>query len=130
MKRTSPEKYHPILLPTYHFGQKRRVFDTDYLVSLHRENVHLSTDPISHLTPDTLVTKSGKEYPVEVIVLANGYHTQSFILPMKFINTTRGISLDSAPETGVWRETGPEAYLGALPESRDLTNRMLRPWIS
>jgi cation diffusion facilitator CzcD-associated flavoprotein CzcO len=115
MKRTAPEEYHSILLPTHRLGQKRRVFDTDYLSSLHRENVHLTNDPISHLTPHTLVTKSGKEYPVDVIVLANGFHTQSFILPMKFINTTRGISLDSDPKTGVWRETGPEAYLGDLP---------------
>jgi len=114
MKRTAPEEYHSILLPTYHLGQKRRVFDTDYLASLHRENVHLTSDPISHLTPHTIVTKSGKEYPVDVIVLANGFHTQSFIFPMKFINATRGISLDSAPETGVWRETGPAAYLGDI----------------
>ena len=112
MKRTTPEKYHSILLPKHHLGQKRRVFDASYLTCLNRENVHLTNDPISHLTSRTLVTKSGKEYSADIIILANGFHTQSFILPMKFVNVTRGISLDDAPETGVWRETGPEAFLG------------------
>src|SRR5437762_13734557 len=112
MKRTAPEKYHSILLPKNHLGQKRRVFDTDYLAALNRDNVYLTDDPISHLTPTSLITKSGKEYPADVIILANGFRTQSFILPMKFVNSSRGITLDSSPETGVWRNTGPEAYLG------------------
>jgi cation diffusion facilitator CzcD-associated flavoprotein CzcO len=115
MKRSSPEEYHSILVPTYELGQKRRVFDTDYFASLHRSNVHLTDDPISDITPNSVKTKSGKEYSADVIILANGFHTQSFILPMKFSNVTRGISLDSSSETGVWRETGPEAYLGNPP---------------
>jgi cation diffusion facilitator CzcD-associated flavoprotein CzcO len=112
MKRTAPEKYHSILLPKNHLGQKRRVFDTDYLATLNRDNVHLTNDPISYITPTSLITKSGKEYPADVIILANGFLTQSFIAPMKFVNTSRGITLDSSPETGTWRSTGPEAYLG------------------
>jgi cation diffusion facilitator CzcD-associated flavoprotein CzcO len=112
MKRTTPEKYHSILIPKYRLGQKRRVFDTDYLACLNRENLYLTNDPISHVTPTSVITASGAEYPADIIILANGFHTQSFILPMRFTNATRGISLDSSPETGVWRDTGPEAYLG------------------
>lgn len=114
MKLTTPEKYHSILIPKFDLGQKRRVFDTDYLASLNRSNVHLTNDPISHITSTSIITKSGKEYSADVIILANGFHVQSFILPMKFINTSRGITLDSSPETGAWAKTGPEAYLGTL----------------
>jgi cation diffusion facilitator CzcD-associated flavoprotein CzcO len=132
MKRTTPEKYHSILIPSYHLGQKRRVFDTDYLACLNRENVYLTNDLISHLTPTSVVTASSIEYPADVVILANGFHTQSFILPMRFVNATRGISLDSSPETGVWRDTGPEAYLGKCPLSFECINinRMLRFWLS
>jgi len=127
MKKSTPEKYHSILLPRHHLGQKRRVFDTNYLSTLHRENVLLTNDPISHLTSTSVVTSSGNHYPADIIILANGFHTQSFILPMTFSNTTRGITLDSAHDTGVWRTTGPEAYLGfPLPSSRAKMCRLLR----
>src|SRR5436305_14907097 len=104
MKQSTPEEYHSILLPKFQLGQKRRVFDTDYLVSLHRKNVHLTNDPIISVNQDHVMTASGKSYPADLIVLANGFHTQSFILPMKFVNVSRGISIDSSPVTGVWSE--------------------------
>lgn len=131
MKRMTPEKYHSILIPTYRLGQKRRVFDTDYLASLNRENIHLTDDPISQVTPTSVITASGVEYAADIIILANGFHTRSFILPMRFVNTTRGISLDSSPETGVWRETGPEAYLGKSYFSFECVDiiRMLCSWL-
>jgi cation diffusion facilitator CzcD-associated flavoprotein CzcO len=118
MKRTTPEKYHDILLPKYRLGQKRRVFDTEYLECLHRENVLLTNDLVTRVTPNSVITTSGKEYEADVIILANGFHMKSFIFPMKVVNKTRGLTLDDAPETGVWRESGPQAYLGKLPNSR------------
>lgn len=117
MKRSTPEKYHDILLPKYRLGQKRRVFDTDYLACLNRENVLLTNDPVARVTPNLVVTTSGKEYEADVIILANGFYMQSFIFPMKIVNKSRGLTLDDAPETGVWRETGPNAYLGISPDS-------------
>lgn len=115
MKRTTPEKYHEILIPQYRLGQKRRVFDTEYLQCLHRENVFLTNDLVTRVTPNSVITTSGKEYEADVIILANGFHMQSFIFPMKIVNKSRGLTLDDAPETGVWRESGPRAYLGNSP---------------
>ena len=112
MKRAAPEKYHSILLPRNLVGQKRRVFDSNYLTSLHRENLHLTNDSIVKINPRSITTASGKEYPVDIIISANGFLTRNFHLPMKFVNTTRGITLDTSPETGVWAQTGPEAFLG------------------
>jgi cation diffusion facilitator CzcD-associated flavoprotein CzcO len=114
MKRASPEKYHSILLPSYPLGSKRRVFDTDYLSCLHRENMYLTDDTIVRVTPQGVVGKSGREYPADVIVLANGFQTQKFIQPVRIVNSTRGLSLDDSPDTGVW-QAGPEAYLGSSP---------------
>jgi cation diffusion facilitator CzcD-associated flavoprotein CzcO len=143
MKRTTPEKYHDTILPKYRLGQKRRVFDTEYLQCLHRENVLLTNDLVTRVTPTSVVTTSGKEYEADVIILANGFHMQSFIFPMKIVNKTRGLTLDDAPETGVWRETGPQAYLGTPehlsipaffyetfhPRTLLTLGRMLCPWI-
>ena len=112
MKRCTPEKYHDILIPKYRLGQKRRVFDTDYLACLNRDNVLLTNDLVARVTETSVVTTSGKEFETDVIILANGFHMQSFIFPIKIINKSRGLTLDDSPKTGVWRETGPSAYLG------------------
>jgi len=111
MKRVSPSKYHSIVLPTYPFGSKRRVFDTEYLSCLHKENMYLTDDIAVQVAPKGVIGKSGKEYPADVIVLANGFQTQKFIQPIRIVNFTRGVSLDDDPDTGVWKN-GPEAYLG------------------
>jgi hypothetical protein len=82
------EKYWPLLTPTYEIGCKvcippllqsminfliigiqRRVFDNSkYVKCLQRDNVYLTDDPITALHPHSLLTKSGRKYPADVIV--------------------------------------------------------------
>lgn len=114
MKRAAPEKYHSILLPTYPLGSKRRVFDTDYLACLHNQNMLLTDDTIVKFTARGVVGRSGREYEADVIVLANGFETLKFIQSIRIVNSSRGVSLDDSPDTGVWKN-GPEAYLGTSP---------------
>jgi cation diffusion facilitator CzcD-associated flavoprotein CzcO len=64
----APKEYWDLLKPTYMVGCKRRVFDPGYLGCLHRDNVHLTNDPITKIEPTEVVTKSGKHYPADVIV--------------------------------------------------------------
>jgi hypothetical protein len=47
---------------------QRKILDPGYLEALHRENVHLTDDRIVSLSKGGLVTKSGKQYPADVIV--------------------------------------------------------------
>ncbi|KAJ5745795.1 hypothetical protein N7520_010977 [Penicillium odoratum] len=51
----------------------RRVFDRGYLATLHESNMHLTDDPIMKITTNSIITKSGQEVPVDVILLANGF---------------------------------------------------------
>ena len=115
MKRTAPEEYHSILLPTYPLGSKRRIFDTDYLSCLHYPNMLLTDDTIQQFTATGVVGESGREYEADIIILANGFQTLKFIQPIRIVNSSRGVSLDDSSDTGVWHKTGPEAYLGNPP---------------
>lgn len=78
-------KYWDLLTPKYALGCKvrswretgldqsskspqRKILDPGYLKALHRENVYLTDDRIVSLSKGGLVTKSGKQYPADVIV--------------------------------------------------------------
>ncbi|KAL5362899.1 hypothetical protein BJX96DRAFT_167031 [Aspergillus floccosus] len=79
IKETAPAQYWPLLMPDHEVGCKRRVFDHNgYIMSLNRDNVHLTDDPIVAIYERSVVTKSGTTYPADVIVLANGFALTQF----------------------------------------------------
>ncbi|KAJ5760001.1 hypothetical protein N7520_007157 [Penicillium odoratum] len=52
----------------------RRIFDNaKYIGYLQRNNIHLTDDPIVALRSHSVLTKSGQEYPADVILLATGF---------------------------------------------------------
>lgn len=73
----APAKYRDFLVPNTEIGCKRRVNDTNYLASLHQDNVNLIyDDPIDEIISTGVRTKSGKTIAADAIVLANGFETQ------------------------------------------------------
>ena len=62
-------------------------------------------DEIDHLTEDAVVTKDGTKYHVDVVILATGFESTSFLAPMQ-IDGLAGRSLQKE-----W-ENGAQAYLG------------------
>ncbi|KIM89673.1 hypothetical protein PILCRDRAFT_812480 [Piloderma croceum F 1598] len=80
VEKTAPKEYWDLLKPTYKVGCKRRVFDSGYLRSLHRDNVHLTNDAIVMIQPTEVITESGKHYPADVIILANGFAMADYSL--------------------------------------------------
>ena len=84
IRKHAPAKYVDVLIPKSEIGCKRRVNDTDYLLSLHRENVELvHDDPISEVTEDGVRTRSGRKLTADAIVLATGFETQKMLFPME-----------------------------------------------
>lgn len=75
VEKKAPKEYWPLLKPSYMVGCKRKIYDPNYLVQLHRPNVHLTDDPIIEATETEIITKSGDHYPADVIVVANGFDT-------------------------------------------------------
>ncbi|KAK5625956.1 hypothetical protein RRF57_001672 [Xylaria bambusicola] len=110
IRRTSPEKYHEFLLPKAEIGCKRRVMDTDYLDSLHRDNVELVyKDPIAEIIETGVRTKSGRVVNADAIVLANGFQV---LRPLLTLNVCGENGLTIADH---WKEVSDgsaSAYFG------------------
>lgn len=98
VERTAPKEYWDLLKPKYMLGCKRRVFDPGYLRTLRKPNIHLTDDPITEILPKGVLTKSGKEVPADVIVLATGFNLNSFYLPI--------IGREGATLTSHWEKFG------------------------
>jgi cation diffusion facilitator CzcD-associated flavoprotein CzcO len=92
------------LVPDYPVGGKRILISDDYYQALVRDNVSVVTSPIEHITEDAVVTRDGS-LPVDVLILATGFETTSFLVPMR-IEGLGGRVLEEE-----WRD-GAEAYLG------------------
>ncbi|CZR53582.1 related to flavoprotein involved in K+ transport [Phialocephala subalpina] len=98
VQRTAPGK--EVLGP---FDPKRKILDPGYLEALHRQNVHLTNDKLTSLNKSGVVTGSGKEYPADLIIVANGFN--SFFYEMSVIGR-HGENLDDH-----WKRFGGiEAY--------------------
>jgi cation diffusion facilitator CzcD-associated flavoprotein CzcO len=61
------------LRPTFQFGCKRMLISDDYWPAFERPNVELVTDAITEIRPHAIVTRDGREHPVDAIVLATGF---------------------------------------------------------
>lgn len=93
------------LIPDYPIGAKRVLFSDDYYPALNRKNVELITDNISEIKSNSVITKEGKEIPLDVIIYSTGFQTNPFLMGLD-IKGLGGKSIQKA-----W-EKGAEAYLG------------------
>jgi cation diffusion facilitator CzcD-associated flavoprotein CzcO len=93
------------LIPDYPLGGKRILISDDYYPTLARENVRVVTEPIARIGRDAVVTRDGSAHPADVLILATGFESTSFLAPMK-IEGRDGRALHD-----VWKN-GAEAYLG------------------
>ncbi len=98
-------KLQESLMPDYPFGGKRMLISDDYFPALNRENVELVLSGIDHVTENAIVTKDGRAVPADVIILATGFQSTSFLAPME-IKGVGGRSLNDE-----WHGAA-RAYLG------------------
>ena len=94
---------------TYPYGTKRQPLDTNYFETFNKKNVALvdaSTDgPIEEVTPNG-IRAGGKEYPLDIIVIATGFDAMTGPLKNLGIKGRGGRALVQE-----W-EDGPQTYLG------------------
>jgi cation diffusion facilitator CzcD-associated flavoprotein CzcO len=93
------------LIPDYPIGGKRILISDDYYPALQRENVRVVTEPIERITPGGVVTRDGREQRADVLILATGFESTSFLAPMRIEGA------EGRPLSDAWKE-GAEAYLG------------------
>ena len=107
ISEAAPEQYKRILVPNYEPGCKRRVNTNNYLETLHKPNMHLTTAAVTSIENDVVRTKEGEEYPADIIIYATGFETQEWLFPLHIIGKN-GIDLPAH-----WRSLGgAEAYKG------------------
>ena len=105
----APEKYHDFIVPDFPLGCKRRIYDPNYLATLHRSNVELLPEGIKEITETGIVSEKGKQENVDAIILATGFQVTSFLAPMEIIGKT-GKSLKDQWEM----HRGSQAYMGTF----------------
>ncbi len=88
-------------------GKRLLVDDGTWYRTLTRDDVQLVTDPIERITSDGLLTKSGVQHDVDVMVYATGFYASRFLWPME-IKGKGGRDLREH-----WGDD-PRAYLGVV----------------
>lgn len=71
-----------ILVPDYPPGARRILVSDDYYAALARDNVEVVTTPIERITSGGVATNDGKEHAIDVLILATGFETTNFLVPM------------------------------------------------
>ncbi|KAL2138869.1 hypothetical protein VTI28DRAFT_6089 [Corynascus sepedonium] len=105
MRKTAPEKYHDILIPDFEVGCKRRIFDTNYLDSLHAENLTLTDERVAEILPEGVRMQSGEVIEADVIVMANGFATNQYLGGVEIVGRGGETLHEHWESFG-----GPEAY--------------------
>ncbi|KAK3117654.1 hypothetical protein LTR53_000782 [Teratosphaeriaceae sp. CCFEE 6253] len=110
VKSMAPERYWDALIPKHEIGCKRKVMDTEYLTSLHRENVELiSDDSVEEITKTGVRCKSGREVHADAIVRATGFEVFRMLFPME-ITGQNGVTLNEHWDTH--HQGSAQAYFG------------------
>jgi 4-hydroxyacetophenone monooxygenase len=94
------------LTPNFPIFSKRIILDPGWFDSLLRDNVTLEDDPIARVLPHAIRTKSGREYPVDVIACATGFDVA------KMLGSLEVIGRDGRSLGAEWGDEDPRAYLG------------------
>jgi 4-hydroxyacetophenone monooxygenase len=98
----------PAVLPTYPPFGKRLLLDNGWYRTLTRANVELVTERIVRVDGDRIVTESGDERPVDVIVFATGFEVTRFLSTYEL----RGRS--GLPLRERWGDDDGRAFLGTV----------------
>lgn len=92
--------------PDYEIGCKRILISNAYYPALAADNVDLVTDRIARVTPQGIVTADGTERPIDVLVVATGFHTTEQPIA-EHVRGRGGQTLAKA-----WADHGQVAYKG------------------
>jgi cation diffusion facilitator CzcD-associated flavoprotein CzcO len=76
-KYIKDDKLRRHMSPDYELGCRRVIPTNAYLPALARENVDVDISGIERITPQGVLTREGKEIPLDVIVYATGYFAYS-----------------------------------------------------
>ena len=79
----------PKVVPTYPPFGKRILLDNGWFRTLAKPNVELVAERVVEVKPDRVVSESGLEYPVDVIIWATGFDVVRFLAPDAYRRSIR-----------------------------------------
>ncbi len=105
-RHVTDEGLRDALTPRYPFRCKRVLLGDKYYAALQCSHVDLVTDPIRRVSGSSVITAGGAAIDVDVIVLATGFETSSYLSGLDVV----GVGGESLHDR--WG-LDPRAYLGA-----------------
>jgi 4-hydroxyacetophenone monooxygenase len=101
---------HDKVIPTYPPFGKRMLLDNGWFRAIAKNHVVVETERVQQLREHSVVTSTGVEYEVDVVVWATGFDVVRFLAPIE-ITGRDGLRLHD-----VWDGDNARAYLGtAIP---------------
>jgi cation diffusion facilitator CzcD-associated flavoprotein CzcO len=94
------------LTPDYTIGCKRILISDEYYPTLTKEHVHLETDRIKAFSEKGILTQSGKEIEVDIIIYGTGFKTTTFSHIYKVIGLNNRNLFEE------WNQQGGQAFKG------------------
>ncbi len=104
-RQVSDPELRAALTPRYEMGCKRVLLSNDFYPALTQPNVELVTEPISHVTPHSVVTSDGRERPTDVLIFGTGFKVTETVQSINVVGR------DGAKLSDLWH-TRPRAFLG------------------
>ncbi|CAK7199450.1 hypothetical protein SEUCBS139899_002130 [Sporothrix eucalyptigena] len=95
----------PALIPDFALGCRRFTPGDGYLEALCADNVSVHTQGVRQVQPTGMILQDGTAVSLDVLVCATGFNT-SFVPPFRLTG------LDGAVLNEVWKQNGPQAYMG------------------
>ena len=109
-ERVKDPRLADLLSPSGFFiGERRIIADNGYLEIFNRDDVSLidvKSDPITEITETGVRTQSGKDYPVDILILATGFDSGTGAMLQMDVRGRDGQRFRDK-----WAE-GPRTYLG------------------
>ncbi len=98
------------LRPNYRAACKRLIYSADYYEVAQQPNVETIVCGIKEVQPDGILDNEGNFHPLDILVLATGFHTDRFVRPVEVIGRN-GWTLEKA-----WAERCVGYYAISIPD--------------
>lgn len=92
--------------PAYRAGCKRILVSNKWYPAIASDNVELITDGIAEIRPTSILSTSGEEREIDVLVIATGFHVTDPPI------ASHVVGADGRTLADQWSETGMRAYKG------------------
>jgi cation diffusion facilitator CzcD-associated flavoprotein CzcO len=104
-RRIKDPKMRAELTPNYQLGCKRVLVSDDFYPALNRPNVELVTDAIAEVREHSIVTRDGRERPIDILIYGTGFRATEPLIGCRIVGRG-GVEIHDA-----WKER-MSAYLG------------------